>query len=117
CASRLSREHVDPGPWRSPLTRRGRGKETPMTPSAATSEIVRTIEIAAPRELVFRYFTDSERFARWWGRGSSVDPRPGGAVRICYPCGQVAPGQFEELAAPERVGFSFGHARRGQPIP
>jgi uncharacterized protein YndB with AHSA1/START domain len=78
---------------------------------------VRTIEIAAPRDLVFRYFTDSERFARWWGQGSSVDPHPGGTVRICYPGGQVASGHFKEIVEPERVIFSYGYeGGEGQPI-
>jgi len=27
----------------------------------------RTVLIRAKRETVFRYFTDSERFAAWWG--------------------------------------------------
>ena len=82
-----------------------------------SADVVRTIEIAASRELVFRYFTDSERFARWWGEGSSVDPRPGGAVRICYPGGQVASGRFKEIVEPERVIFSYGYEGDRQPIP
>lgn len=86
-----------------------------MNPSPA--DIVRTIEIAAPRALVFRYFTDSERFARWWGQGSSVDPRPGGTVRICYPGGQVASGHFKEIVAPEHVVFSYGYEGDRQPVP
>jgi uncharacterized protein YndB with AHSA1/START domain len=85
---------------------------TPLT----VADVVRTIEIAASREIVFRYFVDSQRFARWWGPGSSVDPRPGGAVRICYPGGQVASGHFKEIAEPERVIFSYGYEGEGQPI-
>jgi len=73
------------------------------------TEIVRTIDIRAPREVVFRYFTDSERFARWWGQGSTVDPRPGGAVRIVNPGGVVAAGTFRELVPPERVVFTYGY--------
>ena len=34
----------------------------------------RTVTIAARRETVFRYFTDSERFAAWWGAGSTIEP-------------------------------------------
>ena len=34
----------------------------------------RTVTIAARRETVFRYFTDSERFAAWWGEGSTIEP-------------------------------------------
>ena len=42
----------------------------------------RTIVIRARRETVFRYFTDSLRWAKWWGAGSMIDPefttgRPG----------------------------------------
>ena len=34
----------------------------------------RTVTIAARRETVFRNFTDSERFAAWWGQGSRIEP-------------------------------------------
>jgi len=81
------------------------------------ADVVRTIEIAAPRDLVFQYFVDSARFARWWGEGSSVDPRPGGTVRICYPGGQVASGQFKEIVPPDRVVFTYGYEGDRQPIP
>jgi uncharacterized protein YndB with AHSA1/START domain len=87
-----------------------------MATTLRTADVVRTIEIAAPRELVFQYFVDSERFARWWGPGSSVDPRPGGAVRICYPGGQVASGHFKEVVEPERVIFSYGYEGERQPL-
>lgn len=42
----------------------------------------RTITIQAPRETVFRYFTESARWAAWWGAGSTIDPRPGGRMYI-----------------------------------
>ena len=45
----------------------------------------RTVTILAKRETVFRFFTDTERWASWWGAGSTVDPRPGGPIRILYP--------------------------------
>ena len=76
----------------------------------------RTVTIAARRETVFRYFTDSERFAAWWGRGSTIEPRPGGAVEIRFPNAIVAGGEVIEIAPPERVVFSYGFAS-GQPIP
>ena len=38
----------------------------------------REILIHAGRETVFRFFTDSERFARWWGPGSRIEPRVAG---------------------------------------
>ena len=33
--------------------------------------VERTVTIAARRETVFRYLTDSGRFAAWWGAGST----------------------------------------------
>ena len=48
---------------------------------ALTFVVERTVLIAARRETVFDYFTDSARFAAWWGKGSTIDPRPGGALR------------------------------------
>lgn len=78
--------------------------------------VERTVTIAARRETVFRYFTDSERFAAWWGAGSTIDPRPGGAVRIRYPNGVEAGGEVIEIAPPERIAFTFGYDS-GQPVP
>lgn len=80
-------------------------------------EVVRRVEIRAPRETVFRYFTDTSRFAAWWGEGSTVDPRPGGAVSIRYPNGQRASGVFREIAPPGRVVFTFGNEGPDAPIP
>ena len=79
--------------------------------------IDRTIAIRAPRETVFRYFTDSERFAAWWGDGSEIDPRPGGRVRIRYPGGVVASGEVVEIDPPERIVFTYGYEGERKPIP
>ncbi len=76
----------------------------------------RTVTIAARRETVFRYFTDSERFAAWWGAGSRIEPRPGGAVHIRYPNAVVAGGEVVEIRPVERVVFTYGF-ESGQPIP
>ena len=75
----------------------------------------REVTIAARRETVFRYFTDSERFAAWWGAGSRIEPRPGGAVMIRFPNGVVAGGEVVEIAPVERVVFTYGF-ESGQPI-
>jgi len=73
------------------------------------------VVIRAPRAGVFRFFTDSARFASWMGAGSSIEPRVGGAVRIVYPGGTVALGEVLELRANERIVFSYGY-ESGQPI-
>jgi uncharacterized protein YndB with AHSA1/START domain len=78
-------------------------------------QLDRTVVIRAPREAVFRYFTDSARWAAWWGQGSSIDTRPGGGVRIVYPGGTEATGEVVEVASPERIVFTYGYTS-GTPI-
>jgi uncharacterized protein YndB with AHSA1/START domain len=76
----------------------------------------RTIVIAAKRSTVFRYFTDSKRFADWWGEGSSIEGYKGGAVQIRYPNGVLASGEILEIMPPERIVFTYGY-ESGKPIP
>lgn len=76
----------------------------------------RNVFIRARRETVFRHFTDSARWAAWWGEGSSIEPRPGGRVVIRYPNAVEAGGEVLEIAPPERLIFTFGYAS-GQPMP
>jgi len=76
----------------------------------------RTIVIEAPRDLVFRYFTDNARWSAWWGAGSTIDPRPGGAVLIRYPGGVEVSGEVVEALPPERLVFTYGF-NSGKPIP
>ncbi len=77
----------------------------------------RELVIRAPRVLVFRYFTDSERFARWWGPGSTIEGRVGGEVSIVQPGGMRASGTVLELRSNERIVFSYGYEGEGKPIP
>lgn len=70
----------------------------------------------APRELVFKVWTDPRHLAQWWGPhdhtnpACTVDLRPGGAVRITmrgpdgteYPVGGI----FSEIVPPERLVFT-----------
>jgi uncharacterized protein YndB with AHSA1/START domain len=70
----------------------------------------------APRELVFKVWTDPKHVARWWGpRGFTnpvceLDLRPGGAILIHMrgPDGVVYPmtGAYQEIARPERLVFT-----------
>jgi uncharacterized protein YndB with AHSA1/START domain len=75
----------------------------------------RTLDIRARRPTVFRFFTDAARWAAWWGAGSTIDPRVGGAVFIRYPEGTEAAGSVVEMAPPERLAFSYGFVK-GTPI-
>ena len=73
------------------------------------SEVLeRRVTICARRETVFAYFTGSERFARWWGKGSEIDPRPGGAIAIHHPDGTRARGRIVEFEPPRRIVFHYG---------
>ena len=80
-------------------------------------EIVRSVVICAPREAVYRYFTDSERFARWWGAGSRIDPRAGGELVIRYPNGVMAGGTVVEMDEGKRIVFTYGYQDPKKPIP
>jgi uncharacterized protein YndB with AHSA1/START domain len=69
----------------------------------------------APRELVFRLWTDPKHMAQWWGPHGFTNPRceldvrPGGAIRIDMqgPNGVVYPmtGTFREIMPPRRLVF------------
>jgi uncharacterized protein YndB with AHSA1/START domain len=76
----------------------------------------RTVSIQAARETVFRFFTDNERWASWWGAGSTIDARPGGKVLIRYPNGVEVSGETVEVKVPERIVFTYGYVS-GDPIP
>jgi uncharacterized protein YndB with AHSA1/START domain len=78
--------------------------------------VVRSVLIEADRETVFGFFTDSARWATWWGAGSTIDPRPGGALRIRHSNGFESVGEVLELAAPERFIFTFS-LQSERPIP
>ncbi len=81
-----------------------------------THALDRTVLIAATRETVFRFFTDNARWAAWWGAGSTIDPTPGGAVRIRYPDATEVAGEVVEVSRPDRIVFTYGFVS-GQPIP
>jgi uncharacterized protein YndB with AHSA1/START domain len=84
---------------------------------ALVPDVVMTRVFDAPRELVFKAWTEPERLRRWWGpHGSTVlecetDPRPGGFIRLRsrMPDGTVYhnPGIFEEVVPPELLVFSM----------
>jgi uncharacterized protein YndB with AHSA1/START domain len=78
-------------------------------------QLDRTIVIGAPPATVFKYFTDPERWAAWWGAGSTIEARPGGRVFVRYPGGVEAAGEVVEVAAPSRIVFTYGYAT-GKPF-
>jgi len=83
---------------------------------ALNYKVERTVEIQASPETVFRYFTDSARWAKWWGTGSTIEPRIGGKVYIRHPNAVEMIGEVLEIVPPDRIVFTWGHAN-GKPIP
>ncbi len=76
---------------------------TPLPHSLERSVLVR-----ARRATVFRFFTDSSYFARWWGAGSTIDPRPGGAFTIRFPNAVVASGVVLAIEPERHIVLSYG---------
>jgi uncharacterized protein YndB with AHSA1/START domain len=76
----------------------------------------RTVVIKARPETVFRFFTDSARWASWWGAGSTIDATPGGKVYIRHANGIESLGEVLEVREPERIAFTYGFVG-GKPMP
>ena len=76
----------------------------------------RTVTIAARRETVFRYFTDSERFAAWWGEGSRIEPGPA-APSTSATRTRSSPAGRSWRSSPASGSSSATASRSGQPIP
>lgn len=70
----------------------------------------RAVCINAARETVFGFFTDTPKWAAWWGAGSTIDPTPGGRLRIRYPDGTDVIGNVVEVDPPKRIVFTYGYA-------
>lgn len=85
----------------------------------------------ASRETVFKYWTNSELLAKWWGpKGftnpiSELDPRPGGAINIVmedseglikkgsrYPM----KGVFQDVKEPEKIVYTAEALMGDKPI-
>jgi len=76
----------------------------------------RTVVINATPDTVFRFFTDTPRWAKWWGAGSTIDARPGGQLYIVHPGGVESRGEVLEVEVPKRLVFTYGFVS-GKPIP
>ncbi len=76
----------------------------------------RTVVIQAAPQTVFSFFTDSDRWASWWGAGSTIDPTRGGRVYIRHANGIESSGEVVEVQPPTRMVFTYGF-NSGHPIP
>jgi uncharacterized protein YndB with AHSA1/START domain len=89
-----------------------------------TREVTLTRVLDAPRNLVWRAWTEPEQLAKWWGPHQfsnpvcEIDARPGGRwlIHMKAPDGTVYPmtGTFTEVTKPERLVFkAFAEALDG----
>jgi uncharacterized protein YndB with AHSA1/START domain len=92
--------------------------KTKPTEDFTGQEFVITREFDAPRELVFKAWTDPRQLMQWWGPKGFTNPvcewvaRPGQKIYVImrgpngvdYPMG----GAFREVVAPERLVFTSG---------
>ncbi len=76
----------------------------------------RTVIIRARPATVFRYLTDSGRFASWWGEGSTIDARVGGTVNIVFPGGATAGGEVVAIDPGKRIVFTYGYDDPARPV-
>jgi uncharacterized protein YndB with AHSA1/START domain len=102
-------------------------RTTKVTEAPTRRELVLTRICDAPREIVFKAWTNPEPLKRWWGpKGFTnpiceIDPRPGGAIRIHMraPDSTVYPmtGVYREIVKPERLVFaSSALDEKGNPL-
>jgi uncharacterized protein YndB with AHSA1/START domain len=80
-------------------------------------EITSTTILDAPRELVFRAYTDPKLFAQWWGprqyeiQIDKFDSRPGGSWRVLHVAADGGRHGFRgvnhDVVAPERIVATF----------
>jgi uncharacterized protein YndB with AHSA1/START domain len=101
-----------------------------MTDAATELTIVRVIN--APREQVFRAWTDPEILAKWWGPSGvsnpvcKLDVRPGGAIEIVMLAGEELgdlkgaewpmSGIYQEVMAPSKLVYTSSAIVGGVPI-
>jgi uncharacterized protein YndB with AHSA1/START domain len=85
-----------------------------IMPTAFPHCLERTVDIGAPVDVVFAYFTDSALWAAWWGAGSAIDARPGGRMSIRHNNGVEVVGEVLEVDPPRRIVFTYGYATSAQ---
>ena len=113
------------------MEKKGRGimeaKSSSVT-AQQNREIIVTRLFDAPRELVFRAWTDPQHLIHWWApKGCTtpfckVDLRPGGKFHYCIRLDDGhdiwGTGIYREIAAPERIVYSDSFAdAEGHPVP
>jgi uncharacterized protein YndB with AHSA1/START domain len=99
------------------------GNASPVEPLEARQILIDRI-VDAPRELVWKAWTDPTQVIHWWGPNGftttveRMDVRPGGVWRYVMhgPDGTDYPNQctFIEVVPPERLVFTLGGGAKGE---
>jgi uncharacterized protein YndB with AHSA1/START domain len=99
--------------------------ETINSNETLNREIVITRVLNAPRELVFKAWTEPEHLVNWWGPNGftntfhEVNIKPGGVWRFTMhgPDGMDFPNliTFTEVVKPERLVYEHGSGEEGDP--
>jgi len=77
----------------------------------------RSVVIHADPTVAFRFFEETERWAAWWGAGSTIESRPGGRVLIRHAEGVDVVGEVIDVEPPRRIVFSYGFLdRKADPV-
>lgn len=81
-------------------------------------DVLVSVMISAEPATVWSFFDDASRFASWIGAfgggaplpGTRVEPKQGGAIRVCYPGENVAAcGTITAMEPRRRLVFSWGY--------
>lgn len=83
------------------------------SPTAQTIEL--SVRIAAPREKVFRFFSDPARYKLWMGEQSSMTPGSTGRLTVSFGPGPTAIGKIVEWREPEKIAFDWSHEGGAEP--
>lgn len=102
------------------MSQKSQTQASPAAPASDLRELVITRVFNAPRERVWRAWTDPEHFARWWGPRhftcpvARLDLRVGGRYHVAMrsPEGQDfwSTGTYREIVAPERLVYTDSFA-------
>ena len=84
--------------------------------SAERPTLEKTIYVDAPPDVLFPFFTDPEKMARWCGEEAELRPEPGGLFRLRFAGGVVSEGRYMVVDPPRRVVFTAGMTGSAVPI-
>jgi uncharacterized protein YndB with AHSA1/START domain len=80
------------------------------------AELVREIVVDATPETIWAFLTEADKHVRWNGTAADIDARPGGVYRVLMAGQSQASGEYVEVVPFQKVVFTFGWEKEGNPI-